>query len=255
MTAVPHRSLPLLMMTAMLALLSTLGREARASEPLVADLSEHLVAITTDFTGAELLLFGAVDGPGDIVVIVRGPREDVVVRRKERTVGIWVNRSAVTFQSVPSFFWLSASAPIALEVPLRVRQRHQMGPEYLRLQTEPVEDGINVWDFREALIRNMRRQGLFGVRDNAVQRIGNRLFRTTVAFPANVPTGTYTIETLLIREGEVASAQTTPLFVSKVGFGAQLFRWAYRFPALYGVAAILIACFAGLFANWIFRKS
>ena len=38
--------------------------------PLVADVSENLVAITTGFTGKEILLFGATDGPGDIAIVV-----------------------------------------------------------------------------------------------------------------------------------------------------------------------------------------
>lgn len=228
--------------------------QARAAEPLVADLSEHLVAITTGFTGAELLLFGAVDGPGDVVVIVRGPRAEIVVRRKARTAGIWVNRDAVTFEGVPTFFHLAASAPLGEQVPFSVRERHQIGAEYLRFRPVGDVSAVDEADFRTALIRNKRRQGLYSRFEAEVAMLGGRLFRTSVTFPANVPVGTYTIETLLIDEGEVVSAQTTPLFVSKVGFGAQIFRWAGENAALYGIAAILIACIAGLSANWIFRK-
>jgi hypothetical protein len=75
-----------------------------------------------------------------------------------------------------------------------------------------------------------------------------------VLIPANVPVGTYTIETLLVQGGEVVSAQTTPLFVNKEGFGAQVFRAAHRYSAYYGLAAIFIAGFAGFSANWVFRK-
>lgn len=227
---------------------------ARAAEPLVADLSEHLVAITTGFTGAELLLFGAVDGPGDVVVIVRGPRAEVVVRRKARTAGIWVNRDSVTFEGVPAFYHVAASAPLGEQVPLAVRERHQIGAEYLRFRPMGAVSAVDEADFRTALIRNKRRADLYSPFEAEVDMLGGRLFRTGVTFPANVPVGTYTIETLLIHDGEVVSAQTTPLFVSKVGFGARIFRWASENAALYGIAAILIACIAGLSANWIFRK-
>ena len=54
---------------------------ARPAEDLVADLSEHLIAITTGFTGTEVVMFGATEGSGDVVIIVRGPLSDATVRR------------------------------------------------------------------------------------------------------------------------------------------------------------------------------
>src|SRR5260370_8304669 len=61
------------------------------AEGLVADLTNHLIAITTGFTGASVVLFGATDGPGDVVVAVRGPEREMTIRRKNRIAGIWVN--------------------------------------------------------------------------------------------------------------------------------------------------------------------
>jgi hypothetical protein len=68
--------------TAILLALLTLvllapGERARA-EALAADLSKHLIAITTAFVGTEVVLFGTSDGQGDIVVTVHGPRQDTV---------------------------------------------------------------------------------------------------------------------------------------------------------------------------------
>ena len=64
------------------ALLFASAAQAQDDVPLVADLSSHLVAITTGFSGTDVLLFGATNGPGDIAVVVRGPAEDAVIRRK-----------------------------------------------------------------------------------------------------------------------------------------------------------------------------
>jgi hypothetical protein len=74
---------------------------ARAQD-LVADLSSHLIAVTTGFSGTSLLLFGATQGEGDVVVVVRGPDKPETVRRKRRTLGIWVNRDTYAFAAVPS---------------------------------------------------------------------------------------------------------------------------------------------------------
>jgi Putative transmembrane protein (Alph_Pro_TM) len=83
-----------------------------SAEALAADLTSHLIAITTGFTGASVVLFGAIDGPGDVAVVVRGPDREMTVRRKSRVAGIWMNSQEITFGNVPSFYFVAASRPL-----------------------------------------------------------------------------------------------------------------------------------------------
>ena len=54
------------------------------AQAVVADLSDHLIAVTAGFSGTKLLLFGATDGEAaDGIIVVRGPAEQVVVRRQD----------------------------------------------------------------------------------------------------------------------------------------------------------------------------
>ena len=69
-----------------------------SAAPPVVDLDDHLVAITTGFSGTEVLLFGTVDEPGDVVVVVRGPTRPIRMFRKSRIAGIWVNTASMTFE-------------------------------------------------------------------------------------------------------------------------------------------------------------
>ncbi len=224
------------------------------AETLVADLSDHLVAITTGFTGTNLLLFGSVTGEGDVIVIVHGPTEEIIVRKKSQISGVWANKESMTFSHVPSFYSLAATDGAMGRVVSTVGHRHQIGAYNVRFSSPGNVTVKEAAPFREALVRNKTKMSLYSKRPSRVEMRGKHLFRTMVHFPANVPTGTYRVETLLLKEGEVIAAQNTPLFVNKLGFGAQVFRLAHNFPALHGIAAILIAVFAGLFANWVFRK-
>ena len=58
------------------------------SQPLLAVLSHHMIAIQTDFQGQDLILFGTLDaalGPeDDLVIVVKGPSETLDVRQKGR---------------------------------------------------------------------------------------------------------------------------------------------------------------------------
>ncbi|MBI1207038.1 MAG: hypothetical protein GC191_07080 [Azospirillum sp.] len=225
------------------------------AQPLVADLSRHLVAITTGFTGAEVVLFGATDGAGDVAVVVTGPRSGVTVRRKNRVAGIWVNTLGLHFDPVPAFYAVATSKPLETFVNPSVLERHQIGLEHLRLEpVEPVARDKAV-EFRDALIRNMQRQKLYGSSLGQVAFLGDKLFRTSLLFPANVPTGLYTVGVFLITNGNVVSAQTTPLAVSKIGVSDEIFEFSQRQPLLYGVLAVIGAVFAGWLAGTLLRKS
>jgi uncharacterized protein (TIGR02186 family) len=238
---------------AILLLLGVAAARPAAAEPLIADLSNHLIAITTGFSGTEVLMFGATDGPGDIVVTVRGPATDVAVRRKARVFGVWINADTLEFGSVPAYYAIASNRPIDdfLLPPLQARQR--IGLDNLMLSL-PEADPAEVETFRRALIRTKQQQGLFGSVVGKVSFLGNQLFRTELHFPSNVPIGSYLVEVLLIREGAVVSAQTTPLVISKIGIGAEIFRFAHIHSFGYGVGAILGALLLGWIAYLGFRR-
>src|SRR3546814_13066494 len=67
---------------------------------LVPDVSQRDIEIAYSFTGAELLLFGAIlypggrvpdakDEPAEVVVVVKGPTQSILLREKHKIAGIW----------------------------------------------------------------------------------------------------------------------------------------------------------------------
>ena len=223
--------------------------------PLVADLSKHLVAITTGFAGTDVLLFGAIDEPGDVVVIIWGPPEEVVMHRKSRIAGIWINTAQMTFDRVPSFYSVASSRALDEVASDLVLSRLEMGVERLKLPLPHAKASPNVArNWRDALIRNKQVLGHYAQEIGQVIFLGESLFRTLVEFPANVPTGTYQIEVYLLRDGRVVSAQTTPLIVGKIGLEAEVYDFAHNYAAAYGLIAILVALVAGWLAHVAFRR-
>lgn len=237
---------------ALLALF-VLGGRGDAQEPILADLSSHLIAVTTGFVGAELLLFGAIEQAGDIALVVRGPAVPVTVRRKERVVGIWINEDSVAFQGVPSFYALAATAGFVEHAPPALLRSLQFGVDNLRLVAEDAT-AAEAGPFRAALVRGKKAAGLFAASIEPVSVLGDRLFRASVWFPSNVPTGAYTVEVYFVVDGDVVSAQSTPLSVSRLGIGAEIFDFARDQAVIYGLLAVAMAGSAGWLAGFIFRK-
>jgi uncharacterized protein (TIGR02186 family) len=236
-------------------ILGSAAAAATENDPLVVDLSEHFIKITAGFTGARVLLFGAIEGDGRVVIIVQGPPEDITVRRKEEAAGlIWINRHEVQFATVPSFYRVLSGEPLKNWLPAETRKRHEIGTDYLDIRPIGAKDAAEGEAFRQALLRNMRRTERFGEEERSVKIVDGKLFRADLYLPANVPTGYYDVQVLLIQDGKVRSVQETPLQVNKAGIEDQVYRMAYEYPALYGIAAIIIAVLAGLLANAAFRK-
>ncbi|MGD9539273.1 MAG: TIGR02186 family protein [Alphaproteobacteria bacterium] len=251
------RVLGLMLCFALLGLAPPLGAaEADVRDDLlVVDLSTHHIEIGSRFTGASLIMFGATRSAGDVVVVVRGPSSAVAVRRKEPTAGFWFNKDSVEFKSVPLYYAYAASAPVQDILPPRLLEEYQIGLDNVRLSADESADPKEIQAARDAFFRAQVRQALYTGSAGVISfPIDPNLFRVNLEFPANIPTGPYRVEVLLVEGGEVVAQRTTPLIVSKIGIAAQLFVFAHREAAAYAGIAIAAALLAGWLGYIIFRK-
>jgi uncharacterized protein (TIGR02186 family) len=246
---VRHAPLAFLLIAALAAFTS-----AARAQPLVADLSSHLIAITTGFTGTELVLFGAVEQPGDIVVVVRGPEGPVTVRRKERLLGLWANGSSITFTGVPSFYHVATSRPLDDIARRDQLARQRIGVDQLSFGTIGSVSDTARAIFQAALLREKQAAGLFPIQPGRVLFVGRQLFRTNVTLPPDLPTGAYQVSVYLFRNSQVTGAQTTPLLVSQSGVSADIQDFADRRSLLYGFVAVALAVVAGWLGSFLFRR-
>jgi uncharacterized protein (TIGR02186 family) len=231
------------------------GAAPAKAAAVLADLSSHIIAIGGGFTGDSVVLFGSTDGPGDIIAVVRGPERDATVWRKGKFAGIWVNADSVTFDNIPVFYAVVASRPLEQLIQPSVAALYKIGTAQLRYETDSPVSPERARMFTKALIQQQEQAGLFVADIGKVNFLGERLFRATLGFPPNVPTGTYLVQVFLVRDGDVVSGQTTPLVVSKVGLDAEISEFAIRESAAYGAIAITVALAAGWLASLAFRRA
>lgn len=236
-------------------LLVTLTGPASAAPALVADLSRDQIDITTSFTGTRLLLFGATDGAGDVIVVVRGPDRREIVRQKERTVGIWVNRQSITFDSVPGYYFQASTKALGEIAPNATLKKLKIGTGHLPIRVGGTVSQQDAKKYRAALIRLKQDQKLYTAAAATVRFVGGGLFRTELRFPVNVPTGAYTAEIYLFRDGKPISVAKKKLSVRKAGIEAAIFNFAHQNSASYGIVAVVLALFAGWLGGAVFRKA
>ena len=243
-----------------LALLLWVPSALGAAETIVADLSQRHVSITTNFSGSQILIFGAVRRltpatslePLDVIITVAGPPSAVTVRKKDKVAAIWVNTEEVEIDSAPSFYAILSSAPLEDILSDTEDLRHSI----TKSRAIRAVDGGDVGDpeaFTAALIRIREGQGAYYLDEGAVTLDEDTLFRTTVALPANLTEGDYRTEIFLVREGAVVSKFETDIDVQKVGLERFLYNLAHERPLIYGLMSLAIAIAAGWLASAAFR--
>ena len=250
-------------MIRLLALLTVLLSPLHAeAEEVVAGLSQNRIAITSNFDGSEIFIFGAVkrdspqpteEGALEVVITVAGPSVPVTVRRKEKRYGIWVNTDAIEVDAAPSFYAIATSGPFEQVLSDVEDLRNKISiPRAIRSVGAPmdVEDAPS---FTEALIRIRSKADLYQLRENSIEITDQTLFKTTVALPANLTEGTYTARFFLTRNGNVLDEFEEKIEVQKVGLERFLYNLAHERPLIYGLMSLAIAIAAGWLASAVFR--
>ena len=236
---------------------------AQAKPVLVPDVSQRNIEIAYSFTGAELLLFGAILYPGGRlptgeqptdVVVVKGPTQSILMREKEKVAGIWVNASQLRYQSAPSFYAIASSHPVKGLVDARTRAIYELGLDSLQLSPASSAPTDTQDRFQKGLVDLKRRAGLYYEAPRAVEITDDVLYRARVTIPARVPVGRFTAETFLIRDGRVLAAAVRDIDIRKSGFERFVARAADRSSILYGLAAVALSMVLGWGAGWIARR-
>ena len=220
-----------------------------AKPQLVPDVSARQVQIRYTFSGAQLLLFGAVvypdgrtpDHPVDIAVVLRGPVQPILIREKQKIAGIWMNADSSRFRSAPSFYAVASSRPIHDLIDERTASIYELGVHNLQLSPGGSSVPEKERHFEAGLLDLRSRSGLYAENPHGVEITDGVLYRALITIPSQVPVGTYTAETFLIERGRVLAAATRDIQIDKSGFERYVALAAHRHRLAYGLACVIMS--------------
>lgn len=240
---------------------------------VVAALTDAQVRVDSSFSGASIILYGAVFNPttepADVVVVVRGPDEPVRLVKKTRHMGVWLNSRPVLFEGAPGFYMAASTRPLNQISDFGQLRRLGLGVDHLRIDAPEearsvtrygVRDvvvsqlGADFHDWRRAVIRLKEAAALYDTDPQGVRFVDQGLFRAELKLPAVAPTGRYYAEVWLFQQGEPRSVSNLTLTVDKVGFERDIYEFAHHRPWSYGLLCVLLAAVTGYAASWVFRR-
>ena len=217
------------------------------------DLSQKEISINTNFKGQELILFGLTEPKQDIIVVVRGPEEDLTVRNKKRILGFWFNTNSVTFVNVPKVYFICSNYNIEYLLNEKERFENQIGFSKIKLIPKNQKNiFIDLKEWNESVIRIQKEKSMF--KHFELKSIDEKLFQTRLYFPSTIPTGEYGVTTYRIKDGKIISSSNKIILINKSGIGRKIYFFAQENSAVYGIATIILAIILGTGGAAIFRK-
>ena len=237
-------------------------RSGEAQPRLVPDVSQEHIEIRYSFSGAELLLFGAILYPGgqtparppDIAVVLKGPLERIVLREKQKVVGVWMNVERVRFRSAPAFYAVASSRPLSQLVNERTAAIYELGLDNLQLSPGGGVSSDVLRRFEAGLIDLRRRNQLYAEYPNGVEIRQGVLYSARIQIPARVPIGNYTAETFLISNGRVIAGAARDIRIEKLGFEGFVANAAEHWSLTYGIVCVALALLLGWGASIVFQR-
>lgn len=227
---------------------------------LVPEISQHEVQVRQGFRGTELLLFGAILTPEgaragrdyDIVVVLKGPTQSIVLREKQRIAGMWINAASTEFRSAPTFFAVASSRPIHQIVDDKTAAIYELGLAWLQLSPIGAYEPKEQARFSAGLVDLMQREGLYNEDPHGVKLSEQVLYQARIALPSSVQTGTYTAETFAVTRGRVITSAISKVEVRKQGFERAVADFAEYSGFFYGLLAVALSVAMGFLAGRLF---
>jgi len=220
------------------------------------DISENNIKIETNFIGKEVIIFGILNNDQETILTIKGPEKNAVIQKKERILGFWFNTKQITYNQIPSIFFIASSNEIEDILPTSTIIKEELSFNYLlenkTSQRNFISD-ISLDTWKDNFVRIKKNKNLFKEYD--IEKIDNKLFQTRIFFPAKSIPGEYKVNVYQIKNNLILNNKEKIITLKKSGVGSQIYNFAHKNAAAYGLFAVIFAILSGFLAATLFRRS
>jgi uncharacterized protein (TIGR02186 family) len=220
------------------------------------DISENNIKIETNFIGKEVIIFGILNDDQETIMTIKGPEKNALIQKKERILGFWFNTKKITYNQIPSIFFIASSNEIEDILPTSTIIKEELSFDYLlenkTSQRNFISD-ISLDTWKSNFVRIKKSKNLF--KEYEIENIDNKLFQTRIFFPAKSIPGNYKVNVYQIKDNLILNNKEKIINLKKSGIGNQIYNFAHKNAAAYGLFAIIFAVLSGFLAATLFRRS
>ena len=164
------------------------------------DISENNIKIETNFIGKEVIIFGILNDDQETIMTIKGPEKNSVIQKKERILGFWFNTKKITYNKIPSIFFIASSNEIEDILPTSTIIKEELSFNYLlenKISQRNFISDISLDTWKDNFVRIKKNKNLF--KEYKIQNIDNKLFQTRIFFPAKSIPGEYKVNVYQIK--------------------------------------------------------
>ncbi len=230
------------------------------SSPIGIDVIQpKTIRIGSFFSGEKVFVRAVVPLGAPVALRIIGPREDLVLMKKGRVGGLWMNVQQVLFRNIPKVYLLWTSEKMSA---LETRNPEKsMKLDYLSFLSGSLPDK----DQKEGpllineLIKLKEADNLYQLFEKAIrikplEKGGWDQADAVLELPAKIYPGTYALELIAFQEGKGTLLHSSTIEVRLAGFPALVSRVAHQKGLWYGILAVIIATISGLLIGVIFSS-
>lgn len=180
-------------------------------------LDKSEIKIDVAFSGDEINLYGIKSQEGQVIIIFKGEKATYYLQKKEKKFGIWVKGEKKKFDNIYRYYAIKSESSLdSIRIPHLIKS-FEIGLENISTYTDSIDDTLEMFEFKNALIRYNINHSLFYEDFNAkIVGIENLLY-AKFQIPENIPEGRYLVSIYIINNGEIVSIYNIPVYVRQVG--------------------------------------
>ncbi len=219
------------------------------SAEMAVSLNNHQINVDLRFNGTNLLIFGALEEPGDLIITVQGPDIKAKIQKKSNNFGVWTSGETLYFNDIAGYYyWATSSDEIYRNLTNESLNRLNIGSLAYITNLQASSEQNVPYQSAYNFARLMAQKQLLNLEPYKITKLGNHLFRLNINLPSEAPVGTYLASVYVVKNNRITAAETTPFFVRKTGFSNQLSDFAYFHSWYYGFFSCFWAILLGFFA-------
>jgi len=235
------------------------GGLSRTSSPVIDEVQPKTIRIGSFFSGGQVTVRGVVPSGDQVALRILGPRGHLVLMKKGRVGGLWMNVGQINFNGIPKVFLLWTSGKLSSLGTEADLQAWKLDYASLLSGTLPQKSREEEALLLRELVKLKEEDHLYHIYEGAVQIKPLEpgawdQVDAVLTLPAKIEPGPYDLEMIAFKDGKGRLIHSNTLEVKLAGFPALVSNLAARQGLGYGILAVIIATLSGLIIGIVFSS-
>lgn len=223
-------------------------------------ISPDEVIIGATYNGKDLDVTGEIAADEEAVVQVIGTDSEAEFKQTGKVGGLfWMTVAHLSISEAPTSYLMYLPERISKWREQKDARWTKLNMDFsaleakAKIEPEP-EDKAGVFG---EFLKLKTHDGLYQLVENGVSyyagKGGKKQFHAQIHIPAKIPVASYKVVVTRLKDGVVAGVEKGEFHMKEEGFPALISDLAFHRSLLFGVLAVMIAIFAGLFMGLLFK--